>query len=152
MLSNYPGSLIYVGIVPIFLLVSLCKLLVSNKRRQTKDVTLVMTRAQAVRVQEVISRTRIGANKVAMAETRAQQVAPRRDVISSGNSVHVTITIASRGVPLSRDSFRKKICLSSLRVAPPILRSKIGQKPLEMDFDRLFHPPSFSSLLPSSFC
>ena len=61
-----------------------------------------MTRAQAVRVQEVISRTRIGANKVAMAETRAQQVAPRRDVISSGNSVHVTITIASRGVLLSR--------------------------------------------------
>ena len=55
-----------------------------------------MTRVQVVRVQEVISRTRIGANKVATAETRAQQVAPRRDVISSGNSVHVTITIASR--------------------------------------------------------
>ena len=106
-----------------------------------------MTRAQAVRVQEVISRTRIGANKVATAEIWAQQVAPRRDVISSGNSVHVTITIASRGVPLSRDSFRKKICLSSLRVAPPISLSKIGQKPLEMDFDRLFHPPSLPSFL-----
>ena len=147
-LSNYLGSFIYEGVVSS----SLSLQVACNKRRQTKDVTLVMTRAQAVRVQEVISRTRIGANKVATAEIRAQQVAPRRDVISSGNSVHVTITIASRGVPLSRDSFRKKICLSSLRAAPPIRRSKIGQKPLEMDFDRLFHSPSLVLFLPSSFC
>ena len=77
---------------------------------------------------------------------RERSRSPHDDVISSGNSVHVTITIASR-VPLSRDSFRKKICFSSLRAALPIPRSKIGQKPLEMDFDRLFHPPSLPSFL-----
>ena len=86
-------------------------------------------------------------------------------VISSGNSVHVTITIASSrflpSVPPERKfasvSYARLYRMSSPSLPPSLppsdqsVGSKIEQKPLEMDFDRLFHPALPSFLLPPLF-